>query len=240
MRTEVLTRLIAAAATVLVFAWTAGASVAVPNSPDLLTIGTVGPKAIGFKAWTNRPPEKGFKPGDRVFINFEAREKAYVLIFNVSSSGDVSVLFPNKENPNNLVEPGRVYTLFGNDSKLRLRLGDRVKQSRIGFYVSSKPVPLDMMKPKGNQPWVRISVDNTEKIEEFRSVLERMAAAPGFNRTELSVKSGAREEHDIRLMSPKRLMKGSPAPIQKRLPGGVESDTADSITGTQGLKPDMK
>ena len=95
-------------------------------SPSLLSVGTVGPGAIGFKVWTVPKSGAPLKVGDHVAIHFIADRDCYVIAANVSPKGDVAIIFPNGEQPDNAVKANKEYTLFGKDSKFKLVYGKSI------------------------------------------------------------------------------------------------------------------
>ncbi|MBI5251256.1 MAG: DUF4384 domain-containing protein, partial [Desulfomonile tiedjei] len=113
------------------------------QSEDLLSLGTLGPSPIALSVWTNQPPGYKFKAGDRVVIYFKVDRDCYVTALNISTQGDVTVLFPSKEHPDNHVKAGEQYSLFGDDSRIRLVMGTGLPEVKTVFYATSEPVSLD-------------------------------------------------------------------------------------------------
>ncbi|MBI5250170.1 MAG: DUF4384 domain-containing protein, partial [Desulfomonile tiedjei] len=93
------------------------------QSDNLLGLGKMGTAPINLSVWTNKPVGQQFKTGERVIIHFKADRDCYVTVLNVSARGDVAVLLPSKERPDNLIKAGQEYSLFGDDSNVRLEMG---------------------------------------------------------------------------------------------------------------------
>jgi outer membrane protein OmpA-like peptidoglycan-associated protein len=52
-----------------------------------------------------------YRQGEKIVISFKTDVDAYVTIYDIDTRGEVSVLFPNREVPNNYVRANRTYTL---------------------------------------------------------------------------------------------------------------------------------
>ncbi len=193
-------------------------------SSALLTLGDVGKDSIGFKVWTDKPEGEPYLPDEPIVIHLTAKAKAYVTAVYVSSSGDAMILFPNKETSANEVLPDKQYTLFGKDSNIQIKAGDKTKAARIVFYVSPGPVdlaPLDV--PKG-MPCIVVRHDAVKEMKILTDKIKDMAKQKGFNRVVLGLKAGA-EEDGLKLMG---------------LPVGVKTSKPESITGVQGAKENVQ
>jgi len=109
------------------------------EAEKLLKLGSVGSHPINLSVWTNKPIGESFKAGDRVVVYFKADQDCYITALNVSAQGDVTVLFPSKEHPDNFVKAGRQYSLFDDDSRIRLMMRKGLPQVKAAFYVTSIP-----------------------------------------------------------------------------------------------------
>jgi len=193
-----------------------------------MTLGEIGPNAVQLRTWTNKPPEYEFSPGDLVQIHFLADRDCHLTILNVSKSGDAIVFFPNRETPNNSVKGGVEYTLFGDSSSVKLGMDNQLADSMSVFYVSPEPFSLDLMKIPEGKAFVTLSPgDNNWKI--LTSALREISQKPGYNRVLLSIK-GSVEARGLRLMGPLR---------PKAAPRKSESELPETVTGSQGLKPQV-
>lgn len=200
----------------------AGAENKATGSDGFLSVGKIGPDAIKFDVWTVPPESTHLKPGDRLTVHFKAESPCYLIVANVSEKGDVAVVFPNKEMADNAVVPGKEYTLFGDDSKLKLVMGKKVAKTNLVFYVS--PNPVTFVKIPDKQYVLQVPADNKEALKTLREEIEKMAAVKGFNRKVLAIKTNRVGSANIKLMGGK--FKGAPWKDQ--------SDTPESVTGTQG------
>jgi len=194
----------------------------------LPTIGTIGPDPINITVWTNRPSGETFKAGDRVIIYFKADRQCYVTVVNISKAGDVAILFPNRESPDNLVQANQQYTLFGEKSNARLVMGRGLTEAKTVFYASSKPVPLDPLRIPASQLVIRIPHSSESDLKLLAERIGEMAHRPGYNRVLLKVKGDSDETPDLKLMG---------KDLHERVPSKSESDPPETITGAQGVKP---
>lgn len=186
-----------------------------------MSLGTKGADEIGLKVWTQKKENEAFSEGEPIVLNFETSQKAYVMAVNVSPKGDVMVLFPNGESPDNLILPGKTYTLFGPDSSIQVTANEKIKEAVIIFYAASKPFKLDPLKAPEGQPIIRIAHYDAAQLGTLTKKLENISHDEGFNRQVVFLKSAGSGGISLELMAPKSVK-----------PGGV--------TGGQGLKPEAE
>jgi hypothetical protein len=186
---------------------------------SLLSIGAVRPGAIGLKVWTEPSSDTPLHVGDRVAIHFEVDRDCHVLAANVSPDGDVAIIFPNWEQPDNSAKANREYTLFGTDSKLKLVFGKGISEAWLVFYVSPDPIDLKPFKITESRGVVLIPSNAQEKIGLLRKKIEQLSETAGFNRYVLSLQGDATKQKSFQLMGP---------------PGKPVSTTPGSVTGTRG------
>jgi hypothetical protein len=193
------------------------------SSSDLrqvwMSIGKKGPNEIGLKVWTQKKEGEAFSEGEPIILNFQTSRKAYIMALNVSPKGDIMVLFPNGESPDNLILPGKTYTLFGPDSNIQVTANQKIKEAVIIFYAASKPFKLDPLKVSESQPVIRIPHTDTAQVAALTTKIENMAQDDGFNRQAVVLKAAGSSGITLEIMAPKSVK-----------PGGV--------TGGQGLQPE--
>jgi len=192
---------------------------------SLLSIGTVGPGAIGLKVWTEPSSDTPFKVGDRVIIHFKADRDCHILAANVSPKGDVAIIFPNGEQPDSSAKANREYTLFGANSKLKLVFGRGISEALLVFYVSTDPIDLQPLKMTESQGVVLIPSNEQEKLGLLRAKIEQISKLRGFNRQVVSLQGDPKKPAGLRLM-------GLPAKPVSTGPGNV--------TGTRGRADDSQ
>lgn len=200
----------------------AGTDNKVTEGDPFLSVGKIRPDAIPFSVWTTPPQDSQLKAGDRVTVHFKAESSCYLVVANVSEKGDVTIVFPNKETPDNAMEAGKEYTLFGDESKLKLVVGQKVARTNLVFYVSSRPLTFVRIPIK--RLVMRIQSDRKEALQSLRQQIEKIAETKGFNRKVLAIKTDRIGAANLKLMGGK--VKGAP--------WKDTSETPESVTGTQG------
>jgi Domain of unknown function (DUF4384) len=202
---------------------------AAANSAHLLTtLGEIGPDAVKLKVWTNKPPDSVFKMGDRVIIHFVADRDCHLAVLNVSKAGNVAVLFPNRETPDNSIKGGVEHTLFGDDSSMKLVMSQGISEATTVFYVSAEPFSLDPLKISEGKAVVKLSAED-KGLKILIGTLRQVSKKSGYNRVLLSIK-GPKKAQGLRLMGP------SP---RKAAPHKSDSEIPETVTGAQGLKPQL-
>ncbi|MFH1115569.1 MAG: DUF4384 domain-containing protein [Pseudomonadota bacterium] len=196
---------------------------------SLLSVGKPGSDPIRLKAWTNIPKDRPANVGERIVIHFTADRDCYVVVANVSSKGSVTIVFPNRERPDNRVEGGKEYTLFGEESRLKLVFGTGISGADLLFFASSQPIDLSPFKISGNSMAVFIPASSGEDFRILKSKIEHASKAEGFNRAVLSIKSKPEGKSGLRLMGPR--------PVKGVKPGRAGDNLGD-VTGTRGRKED--
>ncbi|MBD3309064.1 DUF4384 domain-containing protein [candidate division KSB3 bacterium] len=79
-----------------------------PPSPGVVA----SEEDVGIKVWTDKGDNAPtYYVGERIYISFTVQNDSYVTIYDVDSTGNVNVLFPNPYHRDNLVRKGRVYTI---------------------------------------------------------------------------------------------------------------------------------
>jgi predicted small metal-binding protein len=99
-------------------------STAQPQRPErpqtAVTSPTVGIEQAGtpptVKIWTDKGDDKSgdipiYYVGERIYVSFQVDKDSYVTIYDIDSTGNVNILFPNPYHTDNLARGGRIYTL---------------------------------------------------------------------------------------------------------------------------------
>jgi hypothetical protein len=194
------------------------------TSPTIF-IGKIGPDAIALDAQMVRLPKKNSDQGEPVALKLKVAKEAYATILYHSSKGDVTVLLPNVETPNNLLKPEKEYTFFGLDSNIRLTLGTKRANTKIICYVSTKPIKLSLSKLPTGHVFLTIPRTSTGEMDDLKKQIAEVAATKGFNRRVLSMEGPEAANVDLKMM-------GIPKAIKSKKPG--------TVTGVQGLKEDVE
>ncbi|MEW6351778.1 MAG: DUF4384 domain-containing protein [Thermodesulfobacteriota bacterium] len=182
----------------------------------LLEIGKAGPKAATLEIRADKPKEgKKFQVGEPISVHVKASEKVYLTAVYVSSEGDAYVLFPNNQWKDNLLEPGKEYTIFSEKSAVKLTLGKELKTAKIAFYVSSNRVDLAPLEIEPGKPCIIVDHTSKDGLTTLQNRLESMAKDKAFNRVIMAVV----QDSAINLMG---------------LPTRGSSDRPESVAGVAG------
>lgn len=168
-----------------------------------MSVGEKGPNGIQIKVWTQQGPGKAFSEGEAIAVNFETSHNAYVMAMNVSPKGDVIGPFPNRDSPDNFVEAGKTYSLFGSNSGIRLTPKLAIKESVIIFFVASKQFDLNPLKATETDPFIKIPHTDVAGLGILARKLEEISNDEGFNRETLVLKSASSSPVLKGLMGPK-------------------------------------
>jgi hypothetical protein len=198
---------------------------------DLVAIGRPGPEAIKFKTWTNKQEGEVFHPEDRIIIFLNAERQAYVTILALSSDGNIRVVLPNRLMKDNLIEPNKLYALFGDDAPVRMTAEERSGSETLLMYLSSSPFALDPLKIATNEGWLTIRRDSLNEIQILKEKIQTMSNDREFNTATLLLPYERSEGLKIRLTEVPQ------SGVRRALPGGIESSEPEVLTGSSGLKP---
>jgi hypothetical protein len=205
---------------------------------ELLSIGQPKPSAIGLRVWTNKEPGQAFHEGDRLVVTCQADRDACLTVLGVSSEGNVTVLFPNKDTQACTIEKGKPYTLFGDDSRLRIKVGKKTDKPALVFYVSTTRPALDSFKPEKKTGVITISGDSGKEIRALKGIFEAMAGEEGFNRVLFPLNGPAKTSFEVNVSGGAGRLMGGSRLILKKLPTPVDSTPPETVTGVQGVKPE--
>ncbi|GAK53372.1 outer membrane protein [Candidatus Moduliflexus flocculans] len=66
---------------------------------------------MNVDVWFDKQCGSPYKQGEKILINFKANSDGYLTVYDIDTRGQVSVIFPNKQQPNNYVRGGQTYTV---------------------------------------------------------------------------------------------------------------------------------
>jgi len=87
--------------------------------------------AFGIELWTAEKAEgvkdikilpRTYRIGDRIVVYFRSDRDCYLTLFNIGTSGKLTVLFPNYLVRNNFTKAGRIYAIPGDEYHFDYRL----------------------------------------------------------------------------------------------------------------------
>ena len=109
-----------------------------PLWDDIDAIKSTGHK---FKArvWTDKD-RLGI--GDEAAVFFEVDQPCHVTVFDFSTDGSITVLFPNRFQPDNRVRPERTYRIPAEEGGYRIRVQGPPGKEQLKLFATSEDVPL--------------------------------------------------------------------------------------------------
>ncbi|GAK54161.1 hypothetical protein U14_05440 [Candidatus Moduliflexus flocculans] len=104
-----------------------------PRTPEPASpaIDTPGAEGLVVKLWTDKGDQTPtYFVGERIYISFSVTKDSYLILYDIDSTGNVNILFPNPYHPDNLVRRGRVYTIpsgnYGHDLFIKGPTGEEI------------------------------------------------------------------------------------------------------------------
>ncbi len=209
-----------------------GASAAPSDIADkIASIGEPGPKAIKFILGSNKSQGEPFQPGDRAIIFLTTDQRAYLTILAIASDGSVSIALPNKLIQKSLIQPNKTYALFGEDSPVSLKIGEKPSKGKLVLYLSRTPLVLNPLQVPADRKWLVIPGNDRKSTSLLKEKLESIAQDEEFNRATILFRGEAGKNLDVRLTETVSDLAG------KAIPGGIESTPPETLAGGSGLKP---
>jgi hypothetical protein len=126
-----------------------------------------------IEVWTDK---KIYQIGDKVTFYFRADHDSYVNLIDVGSSGQVSVLFPNRHHPDNFVKANRIYTIPEEDSGFSIFVQGPPGLERIKAIATQQPLPLDITSP--DQAFNALSKDGDRKTDGLLMFVKKLEKQP--------------------------------------------------------------
>ncbi len=191
----------------------------------LAGIGKTGPKSIDVKITAQKTGGGPVGKDDLVSVQVTPSARAYITAIYISPEGDAVVVFPNKKTTDNLLAPGKDYTIVSPDSGLKLGFSPTTDKGKIVVYVSSKQLMLDPLKAEQGQEFIVIPRDATKEMQTLADKIAALSKDETFNR---------------KLITPKSLAQPGQGDSIMGLPGGVASSQPESVAGVQGIKTKIK
>lgn len=142
--------------------------------------------------WTDRE-DATYKPGDEVKFSFKTDKNCYLTLLNVSTSGEVKVLFPNEYQKDNLVKAGNTYSVPGEEAKY--------------IYKADKPYGVEIVKAIATLKEVALykseEVEPTGPFQEFKETEQKVAKNIDIVLKPVDTKKWAEVEKTIRIVEDK-------------------------------------
>jgi hypothetical protein len=115
-------------------------------SPQGIIVNPV-PTDLQVRVWVNKDPGKTGNPvyqiGERIQVSVQVNQEAYVYIFSVRSTGEISLILPNAFDQNNLLRAGETRTFPpATGARYSLDVGGPEGQDRVLAVASRQPLSL--------------------------------------------------------------------------------------------------
>ena len=138
-----------------------------PLWDDIASIQSKGKK---FKArvWTERD-RLGI--GDEAAVCFEVDRPCHVTIFDYSTDGSITVLFPNRFQPDNRVRPERTYRIPAEEGGYRIRVQGPPGKEQLKLFATTSDVPL-YVRDYSQEPFN--SVSDGDAVRGLVATFEKM------------------------------------------------------------------
>jgi len=113
-----------------------------PTTPlweDIEKVKQNNKEQFGIKVWTEKTE---YKIGDELVIKFKAERSCYVTIFNMGSSGQITVLFPNRFYQTNQVKANEEYSIPGRFQNFTIKAQGPAGIEKLKIFATEGNVPL--------------------------------------------------------------------------------------------------
>jgi hypothetical protein len=192
------------------------------------------PQAGGLKIWPQKETGAKYHEGERLTVTLRSEERGYLVAVGIDADSSMSIVFPELDGTAETLEKGKVYTVFGDDSKTWLRLGKPTKWTRIIFFVTPEKLNLDELTPadQGKPVFFKPATDST--IAPLKAKLAKMAGNRGFFRAILPLEGPAGQGFSL------EIAQASYDTPRKALPAAATGSSPESVSGVQGHRPANK
>ena len=116
--------------------------IATPSTPlweDIEKVKQNKKEQFKIQVWTDKTE---YKVGDELVIKFKADRSCYVTIFNMGSSGQITVLFPNRFYATNYVKKDEEYAIPGKFQNFTIKAQGPAGIEKLKIFATEANVPL--------------------------------------------------------------------------------------------------
>lgn len=160
----------------------------VPEQRDMYDARPGNPQSgLSVQAWVDRR-DATYTVGDTLTLTVASNRRAYITVLDVGTSGRVSVLFPNAQDRDNLVEANTPTRIPGARDAYRLRVSGPAGRDVIKVIATEQPLDLSrygeldqagnfrVYRGKGSQIAKDIAVDMDKRPEMNWATTEKVIA----------------------------------------------------------------
>lgn len=155
---------------------------------SLLKLGEPKPGAVDLHVSVNTPPQGFYSPGDRVIITLDSPRDAFLSVVHVSDSGDLLLLYPEKDKGENGLPAGEKQVLFGDKANAHLIAGKEMEKGGTIAYLSPRQFNLSLMRFFRGGQWMEIPGGEERDLKLIKEKLDIISADKGFNRVVIPIK----------------------------------------------------
>ena len=133
-------------------------------------IAAVKSKGRPFKArvWTE---QDRLGIGDEAVVCFEVDQPCHVTVFDFSTDGSITVLFPNRFQPDNRARPDRTYRIPAEEGGYRIRVQGPPGLEQLKLFATTEDVPL-YVRDYSQTPFN--SMEDGDSVRGLVATLEEM------------------------------------------------------------------
>ncbi|MBI4715668.1 MAG: DUF4384 domain-containing protein [Nitrospirae bacterium] len=91
------------------------------------------------EVWTDQPV---YRIGEAVTFSFRSSRDGYLTLFDIGTSGEVRVLYPNRFHPDSFVEAGKIYRIPDPSAGFQIRVAGPSGLERVKAIATLEPVTL--------------------------------------------------------------------------------------------------
>ena len=111
--------------------------------------------------------------GDEAAVCFEVDLPCHVTVFDFSTDGSITVLFPNRFQPDNRVRPGQVYRLPPEEGGYRIRVQGPPGLEQLKLFATTEDVPL-YVRDYSQTPFNSVADGDAESVRGLVATFEKM------------------------------------------------------------------
>jgi hypothetical protein len=201
---------------------------------ELFSTGQPGSGATPAKVWTNKAHGEYFKEGEPIILTLQVAQPASLCVIVATGDGHVALIPQRSVLEEEQLKPGKIYTLFGDDSPLQLAAEKGLAPGKLVILLTGRPVNVDQFKPSNDKGFVSIPVDSQRELAVLRDEIKTLAEDSGFNRIVVDIPAGDGTSGQVSLVIQAR---EDTKDARKALPRAIESVEPETVTGSAGMKP---
>ena len=155
---------------------------------SLLSIGEVKSGAVDLHVSLNTPPQGYFSPGDRVVITVDSPREIYLTIMHISDTGDITILYPEKDKGENSIPAGEKQILFGAKANGHLIAGRELEKGGTVAYLSPRQFSVSLIRFFQGRQWMEIPGTSERELRLLKEKIDIVSGDKGFNRVNIPIK----------------------------------------------------